>query len=227
MPVMSDIWIERQCMHNGRLISPDNPANRPAENQDPTCDAFLFENLRHPMIEPFVNQAVREVKTVRGGEQTSDPVISYGLSGYGYDVRLAPKYRVFTNLYSTIIDPKNLDPKAYADVEGDVLIIPPHSYALGNTIEYFRIPRDIMVICVGKSTYARSGVIINVTPIEPGFEGQVVIEISNATSLPVKVYGNEGIGQFIFLKGDRPCRTSYADKGGKYQGQVGIQMPKV
>ena len=173
-----------------------------------------------PMIYPFSNQANRV-------DENDEKIISWGLSGYGYDVRLAPSFKIFTNINSSIIDPKDLDRRCFVDFEGDVCIIPPNSYVLGHTIEYFSIPKDILTIVVGKSTYARSGIIVNVTPIEPGFEGEVVVELSNSTSLPVKVYANEGVAQFLFLKGDQPCRVSYADKQGKYQHQRGITLPRV
>lgn len=168
-----------------------------------------------PMITPFVPKQVRT-------SETGEKITSFGTSSMGYDVRLGTKFKIFTNVNNVMIDPRNLSEEAYVDREGDFVVIPPNSYILGHTIEYFDIPRDIMVICLGKSTYARVGCLVNVTPIEPGFKGQVVIEISNCTPLPMKVYANEGIAQFLFLKGD-PCDTSYADRDGKYQGQTGIQ----
>lgn len=181
------------------------------------------------MIHPFVNNNIRTKKTSPYAE--SEGIISYGLSSHGYDVRLAESLRVFTNLNGGIIDPKNLNQATLQEVPADEVdgsvIIPPNSYALGHTVETFDIPVDVMVVAVGKSTYARAGVIINVTPIEAGFKGQVVIEISNSTTLPVKVYVNEGIAQFLFFQSDHPCRTSYADKKGKYQGQTGITLPRI
>jgi dCTP deaminase len=159
-------------------------------------------------------------------ESTEQKIISYGTSSMGYDVRLGRKFKIFTNVFSEIIDPLNMPDRAYVDHEGDFVIIPPNSYVLGHTIEYFRMPEDVVAICVGKSTYARAGCAINVTPIEPGFEGQVVIEIANQTPLPMKVYADMGIAQFMFLRGDL-CEISYAKRAGKYQGQLGITTARV
>lgn len=153
--------------------------------------------------------------------------ISFGLSSYGYDARLAPDFRVFTNVHSTIVDPKNFDQNSYVEMSGDTCIIPPNSFILGHTIEYFRIPRNVLAICLGKSTLARCGIIVNVTPLEPEWEGQVTIEISNTTPSPAKVYAHEGICQFIFLKADLGCDVSYADRQGKYQGQTGTTLPRM
>ena len=169
----------------------------------------------HQMIDPFVDDQVR------------DGVISYGVSSYGYDVRVGNEFKVFTNVYNTVVDPKNFDPKSFVDITADVCIIPPNSFALASTIEYFRIPRDILTICLGKSTYARCGIIVNVTPFEPEWEGHVTIEISNTTPLPAKIYANEGIAQVLFFQGDEPCATSYKDKKGKYQAQRGVTLPKM
>lgn len=200
-----------------------------------------------PMIEPFSPELVREAVALtnhsRSGEDTGiyaadalpHKIISRGITSYGYDVSLADEFKVFTNINSAVIDPKRLDPMCLASVSAQYdentgerfVLMPPNSYLLGSTLEYFVIPRDVMVICVGKSTYARSGAIVNVTPIEPGFEGNVVIEISNSTNLPAKVYAGEGIAQFMFFRGDRECETSYGDRGGKYQGQTGLTLPKV
>lgn len=171
--------------------------------------------LEHGMIEPFIDHQVRE------------GVISYGVSSYGYDVRVADEFKIFTNVYSTIVDPKSFDSNSMVDFKGEVCIIPPNSFALARTVEYFRIPRGVMTICVGKSTYARCGIIVNVTPFEPEWEGFVTLEISNTTPLPAKIYANEGLAQVIFLEGDEPCDISYADKKGKYQHQQGILLPKV
>ncbi|NOZ56286.1 MAG: dCTP deaminase [Calditrichaeota bacterium] len=171
--------------------------------------------LEHGMIEPFVESQVRE------------GVLSYGLSSYGYDVRIANEFKIFTNINNTIVDPKNFDPRSLVDFEGDVCIIPPNSFALGRTVEYFRIPRNVMTICVGKSTYARCGIITNVTPLEPGWEGYVTLEISNTTPLPAKIYAYEGIAQILFFESDEECERSYADKTGKYQAQRGVTLPKV
>jgi dCTP deaminase len=171
--------------------------------------------LDHGMIEPF------EDRQVRAG------VISYGLSSYGYDIRVADEFKVFTNINSTVVDPKHFDARSFVDVQADVCIIPPNSFALAKTIEYFRIPRDVLTVCVGKSTYARCGLIVNVTPFEPEWEGFVTLEISNTTPLPAKVYSNEGIAQVLFFQSDETCDVSYADKKGKYQGQRGLTLPKL
>jgi dCTP deaminase len=171
--------------------------------------------LEHEMIQPFVENQIR------GG------VISYGLSSYGYDIRIADEYKIFTNLNSTIVDPKNFDPKSFVDFNGDVCMIPPNSFALGRTVEYFKIPRNVMTICVGKSTYARCGIITNVTPLEPGWEGHVTLEISNTTPLPARIYSGEGIAQILFFESDEECLVSYAEKKGKYQSQRGVTLPKL
>jgi len=171
--------------------------------------------LEHRMIEPF------EDRQVRAG------VISYGLSSYGYDIRVADEFKVFTNINSTVVDPKNFDSRSFVDVKSDVCIIPPNSFALSRTVEYFRIPRDVLTVCVGKSTYARCGLIVNVTPFEPEWEGFVTLEISNTTPLPAKVYANEGIAQVLFFQSDETCEVSYADKQGKYQRQQGLTLPKL
>ena len=167
------------------------------------------------MIEPF------EANQVRSG------VISYGVSSYGYDIRVADEFKIFTNVYSVVVDPKNFDPRSMVDYQGDVCIIPPNSFALARTVEYFRIPRSVLTICVGKSTYARCGIIVNVTPFEPEWEGFVTLEISNTTPLPAKIYANEGIAQVLFFESDSECETSYADKKGKYQRQQSIELPKL
>jgi dCTP deaminase len=169
----------------------------------------------HNMIDPFVEAQKRE------------GTISHGLSSYGYDARVAPEFKIFTNLESAIVDPKNFTPNSFVDRETDVCVIPPNSFALGRTIEYFRIPRDVLVICLGKSTYARCGIIVNVTPLEPEWEGHVTIEISNTTPLPAKIYANEGICQFLFFRGDKPTSISYKDRAGKYMGQKGVTLPKL
>jgi dCTP deaminase len=167
------------------------------------------------MIEPFADNQVR------------DGVISFGVSSYGYDIRVADEFKIFTNLNSTIVDPKHFDPRSMVDYKGDVCIIPPNSFVLGRSIEYFRIPRNVLTICLGKSTYARCGIIVNVTPFEPEWEGYVTLEISNTTPLPAKIYANEGIAQVLFFVADAPCETSYADKKGKYQAQQTIVLPKL
>jgi len=171
--------------------------------------------LEHGMIEPFEDRQVRE------------GVVSYGLSSYGYDIRVADEFKVFTNINSTVVDPKNFDARSFVDIKADICIIPPNSFALAKTVEYFRIPRDVLTVCVGKSTYARCGLIVNVTPFEPEWEGFVTLEISNTTPLPARVYANEGIAQVLFFQGDEPCEVSYADKKGKYQAQVGVTLPRL
>ncbi|UYN96042.1 MAG: dCTP deaminase [Enhydrobacter sp.] len=167
------------------------------------------------MIEPFVDSQKRE------------GTISYGLSSYGYDARVGPEFKIFTNVDSAVVDPKNFAENSFVDRKTDVCIIPPNSFALARTVEYFRIPRDVLVICVGKSTYARCGIIVNVTPLEPEWEGHVTLEFSNTTPLPARIYANEGACQFLFLQGNEPCEVSYADKSGKYQGQRGVTLPKI
>jgi dCTP deaminase len=170
------------------------------------------------MIEPFEPGQVRNVD----GER----VISFGTSSYGYDVRCAPEFKVFTNINSAVVDPKNFDQSSFVDMTGNVCIIPPNSFALARTVEYFRIPRNVLTICLGKSTYARCGIIVNVTPLEPEWEGHVTLEFSNTTTLPAKIYANEGVAQMIFFESDEVCETSYADRGGKYQGQRGVTLPR-
>ncbi|RLT45371.1 MAG: dCTP deaminase, partial [Chloroflexi bacterium] len=167
------------------------------------------------MIEPFVENQVR------GG------CISYGVSSYGYDIRVTNEFKIFTNVHSTVVDPKAFDERSMVDFTGDVCVIPPNSFALSRTVEYFRIPRGVLTLCVGKSTYARCGIITNVTPFEPEWEGFVTLEISNTTPLPARIYANEGIAQVLFFEGDEMCATSYADRKGKYQGQQTIVLPKV
>ena len=169
----------------------------------------------HRMIEPFEASQVRE------------GVISYGLSSYGYDIRVADEFKIFTNVFSAVVDPKKFDEKSMVDFKGNVCVIPPNSFALARTVEYFRIPREILTICVGKSTYARCGIIVNVTPFEPEWEGFVTLEISNTTPLPARIYANEGIAQVLFFDGDEVCETSYADRKGKYQKQQSILLPRL
>ena len=170
------------------------------------------------MIEPF------EPGQVRNTEQGK--VISYGTSSYGYDVRCSDEFKIFTNINSAIVDPKNFSEGSFVDVKADVCIIPPNSFALARTVEFFRIPRDVLTICLGKSTYARCGIIVNVTPLEPEWEGHVTLEFSNTTPLPAKIYANEGVAQMLFFGGDEVCEISYKDRGGKYQGQQGVTLPK-
>ena len=169
----------------------------------------------HGMIEPFVDT------------QVSAGIVSYGLSSYGYDIRVADEFKVFTNINNTVIDPKAFDPRSFVDIKSDVCIVPPNSFALARTIEYFRIPRDVVTVCLGKSTYARCGIIVNVTPFEPEWEGFVTLEISNTTPLPAKIYANEGIAQVLFFQSDEVCERSYADKKGKYLKQTGVTLPKI
>ncbi len=171
--------------------------------------------LDHKIIEPFVDSQVQQ------------GVISYGLSSYGYDMRVTDEFKIFTNINSTIVDPKRFDPKSFVDHKGDVCLIPPNSFALARSVEYFRIPRNIVTLCIGKSTYARCGIIVNVTPFEPEWEGFTTLEISNTTPLPAKIYANEGIAQVMFFEPDEVCAVSYADKEGKYQRQMGITLPRV
>jgi len=171
--------------------------------------------LEEKMIEPFVEG------------QVSKGVISYGLSSYGYDIRVSDEFKVFTNVHNSLVDPKNFDEKSFVEIKAPECIIPPNSFALARTIEYFRIPRSTVTVCLGKSTYARCGIIVNVTPFEPEWEGFVTLEISNTTPIPAKIYANEGIAQVLFFEGDEVCETSYADKKGKYQKQTGITIPRI
>jgi dCTP deaminase len=169
----------------------------------------------HGRIEPFAERQVRE------------GVISYGVSSYGYDVRISDEFKIFTNVYTATVDPKNFDPRSFVDWQGETCIVPPNSFALARSVEYFRIPRNVLTICVGKSTYARCGLIVNVTPFEPEWEGHVTLEISNTTPLPAKIYANEGIAQVLFFESDDPPSTSYADRRGKYQAQRGVTLPRL
>jgi dCTP deaminase len=171
--------------------------------------------LENGMIQPFEDRQVRQ------------GVISYGLSSYGYDVRIADEFKVFTNINSTIVDPKSFDPRSFVDVKAEVCIIPPNSFALARTVERFKVPRNVLVVCLGKSTYARCGIIVNVTPLEPEWEGIVTLEVSNTTPLPARIYANEGIAQMLFFESDEPCEVSYADKSGKYQGQTQLTLPRL
>src|SRR5688572_8964939 len=202
-------------------------AHPPVDGYPPRCllrtmaiksDRWIRRMAReHGMIEPFVDGQVRE------------GAISYGVSSYGYDMRVAPEFRIFTNVLSVIVDPKHFDARSFVEFDGDVCIVPPNSFALARSVEYFRIPRNVLTICLGKSTYARCGIITNVTPFEPEWEGFVTLEISNTTPLPAKIYANEGICQVLFFEADTDdvCETSYADKKGKYQKQTGVTLPKL
>ena len=179
-------------------------------------DKWIREkSLNENMIKPFCE------------EQVGTDVVSYGVSSYGYDIRVGNEFKIFTNVSSTVVDPKNFDEKNVVDFIGETCIVPPNSFALARTVEYFKIPKNVLAICLGKSTYARCGIIVNVTPFEPEFEGHITIEISNTTPLPAKIYANEGIAQVLFLEGDEQCETTYKDKKGKYQGQEGITLPRI
>ncbi|CAO4837251.1 MAG: dCTP deaminase [Holosporales bacterium] len=180
------------------------------------ADSWIREQaLKNQMISPFVECQKRE------------GIVSYGLSSYGYDARVAPEFKIFTNVNSAIVDPKNFSMNSFVEKDTDVCIIPPNSFVLGRTIEYFKIPRDVLVICLGKSTYARCGIIVNVTPLEPEWEGHVTLEFSNTTPLPAKIYANEGVCQFLFYQSDTPCDVSYKDRKGKYMEQTGVTLPKI
>jgi dCTP deaminase len=172
----------------------------------------------HGMIEPF---EPKQIKTNGNG-----PVVSYGTSSYGYDIRCSSEFKIFTNINSAVVDPKHFAANSFVDFRGEACIIPPNSFALARTVEYFRIPRNVLTLCLGKSTYARCGIIVNVTPLEPEWEGHVTLEFSNTTPLPARIYANEGVAQVIFLESDEVCETSYKDRGGKYQGQQGVTLPK-
>ena len=171
------------------------------------------------MIEPFSENQVRL-------DSNGNKLISYGVSSFGYDVRCSNEFKVFTNINSAVVDPKNFDANSFVDVKSDVCVIPPNSFALARTIEYFKIPRKVLTICLGKSTYARCGIIVNVTPLEPEWEGHVTLEFSNTTNLPAKIYAGEGCAQVLFFESDEECEISYKDRGGKYQGQTGVTLPK-
>jgi len=184
--------------------------------------------LEKRMIEPFEDRQVRQAGGAGGPEAPRAPVISYGVSSYGYDVRVADDFKIFTNVNSTVIDPKNFDERSFVDYKGPVCVVPPNSFALARTVEYLRIPRRVLTICLGKSTYARCGIIVNVTPFEPEWEGHATLEISNTTPLPAKIYANEGLCQILFFESDEDCEISYADKKGKYQKQpASIVLPKM
>lgn len=170
------------------------------------------------MIDPFVDHQVRE-------RPDGGPAISYGLSSYGYDLRVADEFKIFTNVFHTVVDPKDFDPQSFVDVRAESCVVPPNSFALARSVEYFRIPRDVVTICLGKSTYARCGIIVNVTPLEPEWEGHVTLEISNTTPLPARIHAHEGLAQVIFLRATQPCEKSYAERRGRYQGQQGITLP--
>ena len=176
-------------------------------------------SLEHEMIKPFSEGQIRL-------DDNGNKLISYGVSSYGYDVRCSSEFKVFTNIHSAIVDPKSFDENSFVDINSEVCIIPPNSFALARTIEYFKIPRNVLTICLGKSTYARCGIIVNVTPLEPEWEGHVTLEFSNTTNLPAKIYAGEGVAQMLFFESDEVCEVSYKDRGGKYQGQTGVTLPK-
>ena len=213
--IKSDRWIRSQCI--------------PSHLQLKRADRGNFK----PMIEPFESGQVR-VKKPYSAEFDTDlllnrgKIISYGTSSYGYDVRCAPEFKIFTNINSAIVDPKNFDERAFVEFSGDRCIIPPNSFILARSVEYLRIPRDVLVVCVGKSTYARVGIVCNVTPLEPEWEGHITLEFSNTTNLPAVMYANEGCAQLLFFQADSNdiCETSYLDRGGKYQGQTGVTLPR-
>lgn len=242
MAIKSDKWISRMCNPPAFVIEytekntiqfftpKDQHEFELAQNFSGGIVRRPTENelaAWKPMIEPFISHAVRYEN-----DQDIDAkraVVSYGRSSYGYDVQVDTKFKIFTNVNSAIVDPKNFNDKCYVEVDGaddGYVIIPPNGFALANTLPYFRIPRDVLVICLGKSTYARCGIIVNVTPLEPEWEGQVVLEFSNTTNLPAKIYVREGVAQFLFLQSDEQCEVSYKDRGGKYMGQTGITLPK-
>ena len=176
-------------------------------------------SANYEMIQPFSEDQIRV-------DENGDKLISYGVSSYGYDVRCSNEFKVFTNIHSAIVDPKSFDEKSFVDITSDVCVIPPNSFALARTVEYFKIPRNVLTICLGKSTYARCGIIVNVTPLEPEWEGHVTLEFSNTTNLPAKIYAGEGVAQMLFFESDEECDVSYKDRGGKYQGQTGVTLPK-
>ena len=176
-------------------------------------------STNHEMIQPFSEDQIRM-------DENGNKLISYGVSSYGYDVRCSNEFKVFTNIHSAIVDPKSFDEKSFVDITSDVCVIPPNSFALASTVEYFKIPRNVLTICLGKSTYARCGIIVNVTPLEPEWEGHVTLEFSNTTNLPAKIYAGEGVAQMLFFESDEECDVSYKDRGGKYQGQTGVTLPK-
>lgn len=184
------------------------------------CDTQIIELAENGMIEPFEAGQVRQ-------NEAGDRVISYGTSSYGYDLRVSNEFKIFTNVNNSIVDPKEFCEDSFVDMTTDMCIVPPNSFALARSIEYFRIPRDVLTVCLGKSTYARCGIIVNVTPFEPEWEGHVTLEISNTTPLPARVYANEGLAQVLFFQAEQSCKTSYKDRGGKYQGQTGITIPKM
>jgi dCTP deaminase len=191
-------------------------------------DAWIREMAQdHKMINPFWTKQMRYISVPGGHKASTRAAISYGLSSYGYDIRVSDEFKIFTNVHSVVVDPKQMVPKSYVDFTGDVCVIPPNSFALARTVEHFSIPRGVLTICLGKSTYARCGIIVNVTPFEPEWEGHATLEISNTTPLPARIYANEGIAQVLFFEADEECEVSYADRDGRYQRQKGVTLAKV
>lgn len=224
MSIMSDRWIKSRCVHkDGRPISPQNPLREFPERNDGWLDQHDY-----PMIEPFHAESVRS-KTIDVGttDERELRILSYGLSSFGYDVRLSREFKIFTNINSVMIDPRNFDDRSYVDHIGDFVVIPPNGFILGLTEEYIRVPRDVLAVCLGKSTLARCGANVMITPLEPEWEGRVVIEVGNCTNLPLKIYAGDGVAQLLFLQGDQYCETSYADRKGKYNKQTTLQVAKV
>ena len=219
------------------MLRPGYVTRRDTRNRESSDTVFTISNLEPrlpttPMAiksDRWIQLMAEECRMIEPFEphQVREDCISYGLSSYGYDIRVAPEFKVFTNVHNVVVDPKNFDPRSFVDVRAKECIIPPNSFALARTVEYFRIPRDILVVCVGKSTYARCGIIVNVTPLEPTWNGYLTLEISNTTPLPAKIYAEEGIAQLLFFQGDEEPRVAYSDKKGKYQDQKGVTLPKV
>lgn len=238
MSIKSDKWIKRMCAEPTHVLeyedrnvlwTPSSPAamtlaelGSGAKNIRQSVPEDMVD--WKPMIEPFVPKLVRNIND--SDIDLTERAISFGVSSYGYDVRVADEFKIFTNINNQVIDPKNFNDKIFVDHKGPTCIIPPNSFALARTVEYFRIPRNVLTICLGKSTYARCGIIVNVTPLEPEWEGHVVLEFSNTTTLPAIIYANEGVAQFLFFESDEECEVSYKDRGGKYMGQTGITLPK-
>jgi dCTP deaminase len=215
-----DVYRRRQTTQNFRVKSCAIPSPTQYLHMTIKSDKWIRRMAEQTgMIEPF---EPGQVRAAANGQK----IVSYGTSSYGYDIRCADEFKIFTNINSTIVDPKNFDENSFVDIKSDVCIIPPNSFALARTIEYFRIPRSVLTICLGKSTYARCGIIVNVTPFEPEWEGYVTLEFSNTTPLPAKIYAGEGCAQVLFFESDEVCETSYRDRGGKYQGQTGVTLPK-
>ena len=224
------VYYTARLLLRGRVMA--NARNRTTiacseQTQDGLC--YYLEEMMSVKSDKWISKMAREQRMIEPFEdrQVREGVISYGVSSYGYDMRVADEFRIFTNVNSSIVDPKHFDPKSFVEFQGEICIVPPNSFALGRSVEYFRIPRSCLTICVGKSTYARCGIIVNVTPFEPEWEGFVTLEISNTTPLPARIYANEGLCQVIFFESDEQCEISYKDKKGKYQSQQGIVLPKI